>query len=205
MAFPQGEPITQAIRDHQTAIPDWEFARLACELHRWTEIFDVEFKLNMPSYPVLHFARLRNAYATYGWFRGEVGTKDNVTFNTYELSRDPALILRTLCHELLHLWQHYHGIPSNYNYHNTEYRARALACGLLVDRRGCTSGHTEVFTNVLAKYGVHLEPLAAEIRLYGAGKSNQKMKKWRCDCTTVRCAIPLHALCLNCNQPFVQS
>jgi hypothetical protein len=203
MAFSQGEPVAQAIRDHQTAISDWEYAPLARELHRWLEIFDLEFKLNLPSYPVLQFAPLRNAYATYAWFRGELGTRDNITFNTHELSRIPALILRTLCHELLHLWQHYHGTPSKSTYHNAEYRKKAKACGLLVDPWGCTTGHTEVFRNVLLKHGIHLEPLAAEMRLYGAGKREQKMKKWCCHCTTVRCAVQLHALCLSCNQPFV--
>lgn len=203
MPFPQVEPVAQSLRDHQTTLSDWEYAPLACELHRWVEIFDLKFKLNMPSYPVLQFGPIRGAYATYAWFRGEVGTKDNITFNTHELSRDPGLILRTLLHELLHLWQHYWGKPSKSNYHNAEYRTKALACGLIVDPRGCTSGHTEIFTNVLAKYDVNLEPLAAEMRLYGAGKREQKMKKWRCHCTTVRCATNLKAECLFCKQPFV--
>jgi hypothetical protein len=198
----QDKLIAQAIRDHQTALVDWEYAALAAELHRWVEIFDVEFKLELPSYPVLHFAKLRNTYATYEWFRGEVGTKDNITFNIHELSRDPALILGTLCHELLHLWQHYHGTPPNSNYHNAEFRIKALECGLRADRHGCHNGYTKVFTNVLAKYGLHVEPVTAEIRLYGADKNDQKMKKWRCHCTTVRCATRLQAICLKCEQPF---
>jgi hypothetical protein len=204
MAFPQGEAVAQAVRDHQTALSnlsDWEYAPLARELHRWVEIFDVEFKLNMPSYPIIHFAPLRNAYANYKWFRAEVGTKDNITFNTHELNRDE--LLSTLLHELLHLWQHYWGIPSTSNYHNAEFRAKALTCGLIVDPRGCHSGHTEVFTAVLAKYGINLAPLGAQVRLYGANKREQKMKKWRCHCTTVRCAIRLQATCLRCEQPFV--
>src|SRR5689334_22514083 len=101
--FLQVEPVAQALRDHQTALADWPYAPLARDLHRWVEIFDLEFNLDMPSYPVLQFAPLRNAYANYGWFRGEVGTKDNITFNTNELDREPPLLLRTLLHELLHL------------------------------------------------------------------------------------------------------
>lgn len=206
MMFRQMEPVAQALRNHQTALEDWEYAPLARDLHRWVEIFDVEFKLHLPSYPVLQFAPLRNAYATYAWFRGEVGTKDNITFNVYELDRDSALLLRTLHHELLHIWQHYWGNPakSKSNYHNAEYRRKALECGLIVDPRGCTSGHTEVFTAVLAKYDIQLAPLDAEIRLYGANKREQKMKKWRCRCTTVRCATALVAICLRCEQPFIR-
>jgi hypothetical protein len=206
MAFHKSEPVAQALRDHQTALADWPYAGFARELHRWTELFDIEFKLQLPAYPVIRFAKLRNAYATYGCFRGEIGTKDNITFNTHELvGRDPALILRTHCHELLHLWQQYHGTPSPWNYHNVEFREKALSCGLLVDPRGCTTGHTEIFTAVLAKYGVHLEPLAAEMRLYGASKREQKLKKWTCRCTIVRCATTLKAECTHCQQPFVMT
>ena len=85
------EAVALSLREHQVSIKDWDYAGLARELHRWVEIFDVEFKLDLPSYPVLRFAPLRNAYANYTWFRGEVGTKDNITFNTHELQRDPSL------------------------------------------------------------------------------------------------------------------
>ena len=204
MPVNQGEPIAQAIREHQVGLSDWSYARLARELHRWVEIFDQEFKLNIPL-PVIKFARLRNAYATYEWLRGELGTRDNITFNSNELGRDPALILRTLCHELLHLWQHYHGTPSKSKYHNVEFRNKAIQCGLIVDPWGCTCGHTQVFSTVLARHGVHLEPLAAEMKLYGAGKNELKMKKWTCQCTTVRCATSLTALCLDCGQLFIRA
>lgn len=205
MSFPLSDPVTQSIREHQTALHDWAYSSIATELHRWVGILDVEFKLNLPSYPVLLFRPLRNAYATYGWIRNEVGTRDNITFNSNELSRDPALILRTLCHELLHLWQHYHGEPATSNYHNVEFREKAFCCGLIVNPHGCTCGHNEAFTKVLAKHGVHLEPLEAELTLWGARKRSQKMKKWSCECTNVRCAKQLEAQCLRCNQSFVQA
>src|SRR5258708_10162885 len=172
----QGEPVARAIRDHQTAVRDWQYARLSSELHRWVEIFDLEFKLHLTSYPITMFAPLRNAYATYYAGRSELGTRDNITFNTNELTRDPALILRTLCHELIHLWQRYLGTPSKRNYHNEEFRSKALECGLIVSPEGCTCGHTQVFTNVLLKYGIQLEPLAAEMRLWGSSKRDIKMK-----------------------------
>lgn len=131
------------------------------------------FKLQLPNYPTLGFASLRGAYAVYGADRctSKIGTIDNITFNSKESGREPALILRTLLHELVHLWQQYHGKPSRGNYHNAEFRAKALACGLIVSPRGCTSGHTQVFTAVLAKHGIRLDPLVPpreETRVYGA-------------------------------------
>lgn len=201
MSETAAEAIALHLREHQGSVVDWPYAALARELHRWVEIFDVEFKLNFPAYPVLRFARLRNAYANYAWFRTEIGTKDNITFNERELTRDMALTMRILLHELLHLWQHYHGKPSRTNYHNVEFRRKALDCGLIVDPRGCTSGNTEIFSRVLAKYGVRAVPLPAEPSLWGTGR-DQKMKKWRCECTTIRCATALDARCLRCEQVF---
>ncbi len=199
------EEIALGLREHQASVHDWQHSTRATELHRWVKIFDGEFKLALPSYPVIRFAKIRNAYATYDASRSEVGTKDN-TFNVHELNRDPALLLRTLCHELIHLWQHYWGSSPQSNYHNKQFRDKALGCGLIVDRRGCTNGHTQTFTELLAKYGVRLlgdTPLAPpEPRVYGAQTHPQKMKKWRCGCTNVRCTVELQAECLGCGRRF---
>ena len=200
--FQKSEDVAGAVRDHQISIENWQHVELVTKLHQWVKIFDFEFKLELPSYPVIGFRTIRNAYATYSWSRNELGIKDNVTFNEKELDRDPAVILRTLCHELLHLWQHYHGKPARSNYHNKEFQKKAGECGLIVDKSGCTSGHTEAFIFVLAKYDVHLVPQPTEPKLWGARKRSLKMVKWRCDCTTVRCATNLKARCLKCDTDF---
>lgn len=208
MAGVQGEEIALAIREHQTRVEDWRYARLAGMLHRWVEVFDSEFKLQLPSYPIIRFAPLRNAYASYQAARGELGTKDNITFNSREIWRDATETLATLCHELLHLWQEYHGRPARSNYHNAEFRKKALDCGLVVDTGGCHSGYTEKFAAVLARYGIQLEPwgevepVRNEARLYGAGRYQLKMKKWWCGCTNVRCATRLYATCNRCGGTF---
>lgn len=198
------EPVAVALRDHQAQIKDWRYGSLARELHRWVEIFDLEFELQLPSYPVLKFAPIRNAYATYAWFRGEIGTRDNITFNTHELDRDAALIIRTLLHELIHLWQHYHGRPATGNgYHNVEFRTRAAGCGLIVTEQGCTTGHTALFTAVLAKHGVHIAPLAVERKVYGSkGLAKEAVARWSCGCTVVRCKEELRARCEECGSRF---
>ena len=63
------EPVAVALRDRQAQLTDWRYAGLAHELHRWVSILDLEFELQLPTYPILKFAPIRNAYATYGWFR----------------------------------------------------------------------------------------------------------------------------------------
>ena len=82
MAAVRSESISLVIRDYQVGIEDWSYAALVQDLHRWAEIFDDEFKLKLPSYPVIRFAPLRNAYATYQGARGELGTRDNITLNS---------------------------------------------------------------------------------------------------------------------------
>lgn len=210
MTLTHGETIALAIRSHQTTIgEDWAHADLARVLHRWVELFDSEFNLDLPVYPVIQFGPMRNAYATYQASRTGLGTKDNITFNVREMHHHVAQILSTLCHELIHLWQQYHGQAAWGNYHNGEFRAKALECGLIVSRSGCHSGHDARFTSVLAKYGVSLSASGTELdeefvapRLYGAVKRALKMQKWSCGCTNVRCATALHATCDRCDAQF---
>lgn len=203
----KGEEVALAIRDHQVAVGGWQYSCLARELHHWVEIFDSEFKLELFDYPVIRFAPLRNAYAGYMAERGDLGTKDNIIFNTNELPRDLPPLLATLCHELIHFWQRYHGRPARGNYHNAEFRRKAHACGLVVDDSGCHTGYTDTFTAVLAKYGLETGPLfdeqvVSQPRLHGATRRDLKMKKWSCGCTNVRCATKLEATCQRCGAMF---
>jgi hypothetical protein len=204
------ESVALAIRDHQVgSAPGWQHAEMAREMHRWVVIFDEEFKLALPAYPVIKFKSIRNAYGVYDAGRDEIGTKDTITLNARELGDLPQA-LSTLCHELLHLWQCYAGAPGQGNYHNKEFCRKAAECGLLVNRRGCHFGHTQRFTDLLQHYGVTLhrsldgeEPEYVPQRLWGAARRQNKMRKWACDCTNVRCAKPLFAVCTQCSQPFV--
>jgi len=205
-----GERVAAGIRAHQLEeASDWIHAPLVQEFHTFIPLLDREFKLALPSYPVVGFASIRNAYATYQRGRGEVGTKDNITFNVRLLERPKAQLLGTLLHELLHLWQAYHGTPGKRAGHNAEYREKALACGLVVNARGVTVERTETFTAVLAAHGVDVAGIVeggAEAPVYGSVQQAQKMKKWVCACaprpTIVRCATPLVATCGACGEAF---
>lgn len=197
----------------------WEHTALARELHRWVGIFNEEWGLGLPSLPVLHFQPIRNAYATYQFGRGAIGTSDNVTMNTDLLERPAAHVIRTLGHELLHFWQRYHGHPSKQrNYHNDEFVAKARAVGILIDEQGCTSGHTEVFAALIAKHGIDLpnatpEPSGqliaptggVEPKVYGTRRAagrGSRLRKWCCGCTIVRCSVNLGAVCALCGHAF---
>jgi hypothetical protein len=211
--------IKKRLAVHQGNVKGWEYAPLARELNRWTAIFNEEWALDLPSLPLLEYRAIRNAYATYQWTRGALGLPDTITMNTDQLERPSAHIIRTLGHELLHLWQQYHGKPSKQrNYHNDEYVAKAASLGILIDGSGCTAGHTEQFAALIAKHGIRLPVVTPDVggavvgltggvepKVYGnqGGKGRAGgMRKWSCRCTNVRCAVALEATCAKCSNPF---
>jgi hypothetical protein len=211
--------IKKRLAVHQGAVKGWEHAALAKELHRWTAIFNEEWDLQLPVLPTIEYRPIRNAYATYDYSQGALGMQDTIAINVAALDRPSAHIIRTLGHELLHLWQQYRGKPSKQrNYHNDEYVAKAAACGILIDGSGCTAGHTEEFSRLIEKHGVRLPVVkpddsgavvgatgGVEPKLYGnqgGAKQKRGLRKWSCGCTNVRCAVELEANCVKCGQPF---
>lgn len=211
--------ITKRLASHQGSVKGWEYAPLARELNRWVGIFNEEWALALPSLPVIEYRPIRNAYATYAAHRGALGLPDTITLNTATLDRPSAHIIRTLGHELLHLWQQYHGTPSKQrNYHNDQYVAMAAKCGIVIDGSGCTAGHTEVFSALVAKHGIRLPNVrpddtgliigptgGVEPKVYGnqGGKGGaSRLHKWTCGCTNVRCSVELLAACGKCGNVF---
>jgi hypothetical protein len=116
-------------------------------------------------------------------------------------------VIGTELHELLHAWQDIHGVPGAGNYHNAEFRAKALECGLVVDARGYTDySDGGRFFQLLEEHGV------AEIVVAGAERFRPvatKLKKWVCGCHPqygVRVAIErFDAECLRCHERFVRT
>lgn len=219
---PQGTiTIKKRLAAHQGNAEGWEYSDLAKELNRWVGIFSREWSLGLPSAPTILYEPIRNAYATYEARRGALGLPDTIRMNTDTLDRPSAHIIRTLGHELLHLWQQYHGKPSaQRNYHNDEYVAKAKQCGILIDQYGCTAGHTEEFAALIAKHGIrlahpNLDPSGLligptggiEPKVYGTrrGKTTKRSAaKWSCGCTNVRCSVELEATCTKCGKPFAE-
>ncbi len=200
------EPIAHQLREHQQQLDDW-YAEPIRDFQTWTERFVLEFNIGLEATPTFGVQRMRSMYAFYMPGRSEVGIRDNIRFNEGSLDRDPAEVYGTLLHELLHLEQQYHGKPGTRNYHNKEYRERALTCGLVVDRWGCHNGYTSVFTDVLCKYGVRLEPYVVAERegRSATASAASALKTWRCDCTRVLSEGTLDARCLACGTAFTRA
>lgn len=208
---PPTEPINIALKDHQHTLQDWRYSKFLSNFHIWAKRFNVEFKLNLPL-PAIAIEKLgRRSLGFFRYGRNGLGVKSEITIDSiHAQSQDFWQVLGTLLHELLHLWQQVHGSPSNSNYHNKQYRDKALSLGLVVDRWGHTQYAPEnsLFLNVLTKYGVKVPeiPPLDEQRISVGRLNSSKLKLWECQCPVpvkVRVArANFRAICLHCGALF---
>lgn len=181
-------PVYEALAEHQVA-SDWEFRDLLKELHRWAEILNFEFKLEIPEV-ALCVDRLRvSRLGHFRFGRNGFGLRGEIALNERHLrGREFWQVLGTLDHELLHAWQQAYGKAGKNNYYKKQYREHALRHGLIVDARGHTSYlPASQFMTLLRKYGVAvlaLTSLDTPRRVQGTSK----LRLWTCGCTRVRVA-----------------
>jgi SprT-like family len=198
------QPVYHILAEHQQQeTAGWDMERLIKELHRWKEIYVVEFKIEIPS---VAFCIKPTRSNCYGYFRpghNEFGLTREIAINKNHLAcRERWQVLGTLLHELLHAWQDAFGTPGKRNYHNAQFRETALRYGLVVDRRGVTDYATESpLMEHFRKYGVEIPELP---KPSPRPPGTSTLKKWSCGCTNVRVGIAdFKAKCLKCNRGFV--
>lgn len=91
---------------------------------------------------------LQRKNRTYGYFSGERWAKRSGEGFTDEIAMNPSHFgnrsleetLSTLVHEMIHLWQHHFGSPSQRSYHNKEWAARMEKVGLCPSDTGGVGG-----------------------------------------------------------------
>jgi hypothetical protein len=202
------EPINAALKEHSLTVDDWRFHEVNTVLHEWAERFNTEFNMGLPT-PVIQLGRISaRALGSYRPGRNGFGLRHEITLNIRYLQEPLAEQLVTLLHEMIHQWQELYGKAGRGNYHNRQFRNHALQYGLVVDERGY---HRDVrpgpFTKLMSQYGVATSSLKMPeehvFKLERRGDS--KLRKWRCDCTNVRCAVLLAARCLKCGQNFKEA
>lgn len=183
---------------------EWGQRDRFCCFQEWAERFDFEFELQIPELTlrvgVLPVSRL--GHFRYG--HNDMGLRGEVAINARYVSRLPLWeVLGVLLHEQLHAWQQAHGTPGKRNYHNAEYREKAESLGLIVDERGFMGYAAESrFKDLLRRHGIDVSEAPSPPQERRA-KGQSKMKKWACACgVNVRCAVVLHARCLDCGHDF---
>lgn len=198
--------IYSKLAEHQKS-EDWCWRDLIDVLHAFAEIFNIEFKLEIPE---LALAIDRLDCKRYGQFRrghNGLGLKGEIILNSLYLDgrRPWWKTLGTLLHEQVHAWQEVHGTPSKGNHHNAQFRGKAQEFGLVVDKRGVTSyaAHSQ-FKELLISLGVDTAN-EGEDAPSATAKGVSKLKKWSCLCTNVRVAVAdFQAKCLKCGHEFKQ-
>lgn len=199
--------INDALAVHASQAIGWtlgslDLAAFMRELHAWAGIFSAAYEIGVDT-PAITLEKLpRRRLGHYRRGRNGFRLHHEIAINLRHLGDSKAEVLGTLLHELLHAWQDVHGKPGKRNYHNKEFRARALSLGLVVDTRGHQHVVPGPFTELLAAHGVELtgEPLCPAARTVRSAAS--RMRKHTCDCTTVYCATTLRATCDACGRWF---
>lgn len=201
-----GSNVYAALATHQRS-EFWDSRELMTELQSWATKFIVEFKLDIPEIALCLDQLSARRYGHFRYGHNGFGLRGEIVLNTRYLPphREVWEVLGTLLHELLHAWQQAHGTPGKRNHHNQEFRDKARAFGLLIDRRGVTRYSANgSFKDLLKHNGVeapNVEILPAEEMRPKHGSS--KLKKWSCGCTNVRVAIAdFRAICLKCQHEF---
>ena len=84
-------------------------------------------------------------YFSAARFRHRTGKNhtDEIALNPSHFRyQSPEEVLATLLHNMVHLWQHHHGIPSRAGYHNAEWAAKMIEVGLIPSDTGEPEGNT---------------------------------------------------------------
>lgn len=200
--------IYEVLAAHQKNAQDWELHGLVFELQEWAERFNSEFKLEIPA------ISLRVDWLPafcYGYFRrgrNGFGLINEIAINrSYLDDRQPWEVLGTLLHEMLHAWQETYGTPGKNNYHNKEFREKALTVGFVIDTRGVQEYIPDSpFFKLLERENVTFPLIEAPLVPTKKKSGASKLKKWSCKCSppvNVRVAISdFNAKCLYCNTIF---
>jgi hypothetical protein len=167
-------------------------------------------KLNLKYPRPLIIVQAKGRQQALGWFwkdkwllkKKELG---EITICAESLNKNP---IETLVHEMVHYSNSCDKIEdcNSQQYHNKAFKVRAEIYGLNVEKNGRNGwGLTSLSTDlektlgaIKINYSVFKLYRKETVRIH----SETKMKKWRCNCTTIRCATELNAKCLICNQIF---
>jgi len=149
-----------------------------------------------------------------GWFapqRWDTGQSriNEITIAAESLSRPLPDIAATLIHEMVHADNYSADIPdTSGRYHNQRVKSSAEHVGLIIEKAkyigwAVTRLGPELHQEVAALHLNEKAFAAFRIPLPEPEKQPTRMKKWECNCTVVRCATDLEAICNACGQSFV--
>jgi hypothetical protein len=199
-----------ALRDHQQQAS--EKLRL---LHTYLPLINNRFYGGRLPLPALSWGPAHRM--TLGWYCEKDGLQlsHRINLNSDHADRPLSEILRTLTHELGHLWQQVYGKPPDPpnldHYHNSEFRRKMQEIGIPCNKHGVSIGLQEPFIGLLKELGVD-----AEIVLFKpegqtppdkpCPRRGSHLKPWVCKCPKAKVwasiKVELDATCHRCGSSF---
>lgn len=181
------------------------------ELERIYDFLAEKTKLNkIAKRPIITIQTKGAQKNTLGWYQENKWTFKKQNISEINICAEALSInaVETLIHEMVH----YHNTSldisdcNSHQYHNKHFKTRAESYGLNVKNDGRHGwNHTlisKTLQDTLTKLNIkkHLFNLYRKENIFNP--SVTKMKKYTCDCTTVRCATNLQARCEICKKRF---
>lgn len=178
------------------------------ELERVYDILSKQFdlKYNRPIITIQTKGRKKilGWYSDNSWENNktEIG---EINICAESLNKNP---IETLIHEMTHYSNACDKIDdcNASQYHNKHFKKRAESYGLNVNKDG---RHGYALTTVSKNLQKTLDNIKIDYKVFElyrkqslSIKAPTKMKKYKCDCTIVRCAVDFKAQCLKCNKQF---
>ena len=204
------DSLNRVIGKHARLADDWQYADLHADIVIWEGRFNKEFFAGaLPCAAISLDPDDIRTLGTYLLSRDGLALNYRININTKHLvDRDEGDVLRTLCHEQIHQWEHVAGRSRGGRYHTKAFRDKAAEIGIPVDRNGISLGPTPggPFLRLLDRYGVHLRLPASPVSLPAQAQPRSTISPWTCSCTKVWVArrTELEALCGKCGERFVR-
>jgi len=202
------EPINTNTRKHQETVKDWRFAEPARTMYEWYDLLNEGFFDSKVPTPLISFKQdHRNTCGYYVPGRNEIGARENINLPPEHLHRPLPELLLTLTHEMVHAWDEKWGRPGKGNYHSKSCRAKMDEIGIPCDSRGRSLGMHDPFFSFLKKHGVRantkleMPPLIIK----RGSRSGTRLKRWKCDCTTLWALHEVAVRCIKCRKRFFRA
>jgi len=179
------------------------------ELERVYDSLAKEFKLKAVR-PLITIQTKGRQKQVLGWHwedKWKVNNKSISEINicAENLNKNP---IETLVHEMVHCSNSFDKIKdcNSQQYHNKYFKLKAESYGLNVEKNGrygwSSTSISDKLTEILNRIKVNYTIFKLYRKTDMTTTAPTKMKKFRCECTTVRCAVDLNAKCLKCNKLF---
>lgn len=177
-------------------------------------IYDSLSKLNgldkIASRPLITIQTKGVKKNTLGWYWKDKWTIQKKNISEINICAESLAgdIIETLIHEMVH----YHNASLNiqdcnqHQYHNKNFKGMAESYGLNVKssgRHGCSdTSISSSLQKIISKININKKVFNLYRKKNITIKSATKMLKYKCNCTTVRCATDLQAKCERCKKFF---